>query len=112
MRYLPLSATTIALLLAGATSPAMSKSLTDSQIFSQYVRLCVDTSNGSVRAYIPGKVLDGETGALATPCDPATEIEVIINAPGRGPQGSRGDTGATGPQGPQGPQGEVAPPPP
>lgn len=109
MRNLPLSATTIALLLAGASSPAMAKGLTDNQIFSEYVRECILISDGSVRAYLPQMVEDGKTGALATPCNPDTEIEVIFNAPGRGPDGSQGDPG---PAGPMGPEGEMNPPPP
>lgn len=104
MRYLPLSATAVALLLAGTASP-MAQSIKDGTILAQYVRLCVLVSDGSVRAYIPGKVLDGETGPLATPCNPATEVEIVMNAPGRGPTGSRGPAGPAGPQGEQGPPG-------
>lgn len=112
MRYLPLSATTLAVLLAGTTSPVMAKSLNDNQIFSQYARLCILISDGSVRAYEVG---DGADGALATPCDPATEIEVITNPPRAGAQGEPGDAGPAGPQGPVGeppPQLPPSPPPP
>lgn len=103
MRYLPLSATTVALLLVGTSGPALSEDMTET--FSQYARQCILISDGSVRAYIPKLVRSGETGALATPCNPKTEVEVIFRAPGSGPSGGKGDTGPAGPEGPRGPAG-------
>ena len=108
---LSLSTTTIVILLAGATSPAMAASVVKSPIFDQYVRECILIKDGSVRAYIPKLVRSGKTGPLATPCDPATEIEIVfrdynlLHSCGGGGGGSRGPAGPAGPPGNDGPAG-------
>lgn len=109
---LSLSTTTIVILLAGATSPAMAASVVKSPIFDQYVRECILIKDGSVRAYIPKLVRSGKTGPLATPCNPATEIEIVFrdnnllySSGGGGGGGSRGATGPAGPPGNDGPAG-------
>jgi len=108
---LSLSTTTIVILLAGATSPAMAASVVKSPVFDQYVRECILIKDGSVRAYIPKLVRSGKTGPLATPCDPATEIEIVfrdnnlLHSSGGGGGGSRGPAGPAGPPGNDGPAG-------
>lgn len=109
---LSLSTTTIVILLAGATSPAMAASVVKSPIFDQYVRECILIKDGSVRAYIPKLVRSGKTGPLATPCNPATEIEIVFrdnnllySSGGGGGGGSRGPAGPAGPPGNDGPSG-------
>lgn len=120
MRHLALSATSIAVLLSGTTTPLMAKGVNDHQIFDQYVRECILIKDGSVRAYIPRLVRAGQTGPLATPCDPRTEIEIIFrddnpglssggSSGGKGPKGDPGPTGPTGPSGPSGPSGPIGP---
>ncbi len=108
---LSLSTTSIVILLAGATSPAMAASVVKSPIFDQYVRECILIKDGSVRAYLPKLVRSGKTGPLATPCDPVTEIEIVfrdynlLHSAGGGGGGSRGPAGPAGPPGNDGPVG-------
>lgn len=113
MRSLSLSTTSIAILLAGVTSPAMAQSVVKSPIFDQYVRECILIKDGSVRAYIPKLVRAGKTGPLATPCDPRDEIEIVFrdynNLVSGGSSGG-GSRGATGPAGPPGNDGAAGPP--
>lgn len=122
MRNLSLSTTTMAIILAGVTSPAMAQSLVKSPIFDQYVRECILIRDGSVRAYIPKLVRAGKSGPLATPCDPRTEIEIIYRdynnlvsggssgGGSRGPAGPAGPPGNDGPAGSPGNDGPVGPP--
>jgi len=114
MRTLPLSATTIAVLLAGATPAAMAAGLQQQQVFDEYVRKCVLVADGSVRAYLPMLIKRGAKGPLATPCRPELEVEVIVGnkrPPTASSSGSssRGSVGPTGPQGPDGASGPQGP---
>ncbi len=71
MRTLSLSATTIAILLSGATSPVMAQQLVDSPIFDQYVRECILIKDGSVRAFVPRLVRNGGSGRWRHPVTPS-----------------------------------------
>lgn len=126
MKNLTLSATSVAVILAGTTGAVVAESGIKSPVFDQYVRECILIKDGSVRAYIPRLTRAGDNGALATPCDPRTEIEVIFrdynpaistgggrgakgNTGPSGPPGAPGPVGPAGPEGPEGPQGPQGP---
>lgn len=111
MRTLPLSATTIAVLLTGITPAAMAAGLHQHQLFDEYVRKCVLVADGSVRAYLPMLIQRGSKGPLATPCRPKLEVEVVFGNDRRPPtSGSGGNgNGSVGPTGPQGPDGASGP---
>jgi hypothetical protein len=123
MRTLPLSATTIAVLLTGITPAAMAAGVHQHQVFDEYVRKCVLVADGSVRAYLPMLIKRGAKGPLATPCRPKLEVEVVVGNDKRpptsgsggsgsgsvGPTGPKGLDGAPGPQGPDGASGPEGP---
>lgn len=123
MRTLPLSATTIAVLMAGITPAAMAAGVHQHQVFDEYVRKCVLVADGSVRAYLPMLIRQGAKGPLATPCRPKLEVEVVLGNERRlptsgsggngngsvGPIGPQGLDGASGPQGPDGAPGPDGP---
>lgn len=115
MRNLPLSATTIAALLAGTTGLSVAAGLQQNQVFDNYVRKCVSIADGSVRAYLPMLIQRGRTGPIATPCDPQTEVEVIVGNDQRRSSrsstggGGNGQAGAAGPNGPDGAPGPTGP---
>ena len=123
MRTLPLSATTIAVLMAGITPAAMAAGVHQHQVFDEYVRKCVLVADGSVRAYLPMLIKRGAKGPLATPCRPKLEVEVVVGNDKRpptsgsggsgsgsvGPTGPKGLDGAPGPQGPDGASGPEGP---
>lgn len=111
MRMLPLSATTIAVLLSGATPAAMAAGLHQHQVFDEYVRKCALVADGSVRAYLPMLIQRGAKGPLATPCRPELEVEVIVGNDKRPPTSGSGGSGSgsVGPTGPQGPDGAPGP---
>lgn len=123
MRTLPLSATTIAVLLTGITPAAMAAGVYQHQVFDEYVRKCVLVADGSVRAYLPMLIKRGAKGPPATPCRPKLEVEVVVGNDKRpptsgsggsgsgsvGPTGPKGLDGAPGPQGPDGASGPEGP---
>lgn len=109
-----LPAAALIAMLASTTNAAFAKSLEQNQVFDDLVRKCVSISDGSVRAFLPSLVAAGQVGALATPCDPGSEVEVILGndqrPPGFGTGSSRkGATGGAGAPGSEGPSGEDGP---
>ena len=115
MHTLPLAAAALIAMLASTTNPAFAKSLEQNQVFDDLVRKCVSINDGSVRAFLPSLVAAGQVGALATPCDPGSEVEVILgndqHPPGFGTGSSRkGATGDAGAPGSEGSPGDYGPP--